>query len=1109
MSKRAWTIVACVLTLLCGGSAVSAAARTADSEPTGGNWLIRVDPGTDARQIAERLGAEYVRPLVGVAGYHRIRFLETVADRPGAPGAVERVRQLLESRPEVIRFEQEQLLRRYPRSFVPADPRFEDQWHLENIGQSGGLVNADARVRPVWDAGYRGRGVTVAIVDEGIQYSHPDLAANWVTGTGYDYNDNDSDPSPRGDDDRHGTAVAGVTLAAANATGGLGVAPSAGLVPLRLIAGPYQYGEEAEALSYQRNQVDIYNNSWGPSDDFGVMYDDSSQAFKDALFDNVREGRNGLGNIYVWAAGNGGLNGDNSNYDGYNASPYTISVGAVAHDDIKTSYSERGANLLVVAPSGGRGGGIVTTDNTGSSGYSPSDMYDNFGGTSAAAPIVAGVVALMLEARPDLGWRDVQEILALSASPVDFSFAKWSRNAARHWVSHDYGFGRVDASAAVRLALEWPTLGPMVEARGTYDATATLQPNVVVRRSISVQQAFRVQHAMINVNASHQDWGDLRIVIISPSGTRSTLAEPHSNANDSGDPGQWTYLSTHFLGEPSAGTWTLEITDEVAGSGGFLRSWSIELFGTALAQPGAAVNTPPFADDLVIESVAFPITVETLEGVTDAEGDAVELVSVQAPRYGELVDLGDGRFSYTMGDTDDGTDLFSVLLSDGRGGVTRRLVQILDPRPVARNDLFTLASGSSALLPVLQNDLDPDGDALTVTAVSGNFAGSVVIGTDGQIAYTAPADFTGTERVQYFLDDGSDGTSSAWVTIVVAETPDMAMQFDGEDDYVRVPGGTRLNLRDAFTVEAWIYPEDWGEYVTGFGRIYDRSAFVFFLNGFDHSFYNDRSLVIYMTLDNGVSLAVNTDPNVIELDRWQHVAFSLESSRPGSPVRVYVDGREVGFGYPLGTTRPTRPLSDSTNFPLYIGESDSGARAFKGKMTEFRIWDRVLDSQEVLARHTVRLEGNEVGLQLYLPFDRALGSEALSAAATPIVATLFEAIRVPIELPWTEFVAHYDVLTDYGDGTWEERTLGRVFGDRFPWVQVPGLNWVFTGHGPGANPYMFYPASGNWGWLYSDRQLYPWLYRFATGGWYWYWPGTAFPGWYYDAANGLWSFGAP
>jgi subtilisin family serine protease len=1083
--------------------------RPAGEEAGGGNWLIRVEPGVDARLLAESLGAEYVRPLVGVRGYHRIRFIETLSSRPDAASASQRVRERLKAESRVNRFEQEQWIQRYTRAYVPEDPRFEDQWHLENVGQSGGLPNADAQVRPVWDSGVTGQGVVIAIVDEGIEYDHPDLEPNWLIGSGYDYNDDDNDPSPGDAQDRHGTSVAGVALAAGNEIGGIGVAPDAGLVPLRLIAGPYQYGEEAEALSYQRQQVDIYNNSWGPSDDFGVMYDDASQAFKDALYDNVREGRNGLGNIYVWAAGNGGLNGDNSNFDGYNASPYTISVGAVAHDDIRTSYSEKGANLLVVAPSGGRGGGIVTADNTGSSGYTATDMYDNFGGTSAAAPIVAGVAALLLEARPDLHWRDVQAILALSAAPIDFSAQKWTRNAARHWYSHDYGFGRVDATAALKLAEGWTSLGPMLETSASNTTSGTLAPNIPLRRSVSVFQNFAVQHVMVTVEANHQDWGDLRIVIESPSGTRSVLSESHTNANDSGDPGVWTYLSTHFLGESSAGSWTLEVTDEVAGSGGSLRNWSIEIFGTAFAQPGESRNFAPEAEDLVIESVTFPITVDVLDGVADPDGDTVELISVQSPRYGSLSDLGGGVYAYTMGDTEDGTDVFSILIGDGKGGVARRLVQILDPRPVAQNDLFTIRENTSAVLPVLENDLDPDGDVLSIIEINGDFDGDATIGPDGNILYTAPNGFTGTERIEYVLDDGSDGLSSAWVTVIVTDDPDMALAFDGEDDYLQIPAGTPLNLQDAFTVEAWIYPEDWGEYVTGFGRIYDRNAFVFFLNGFDHSFYNDQSLVIYMTMENGQSFAVNTDPRVLELNRWQHVAFSLDTSRTFDPVRVYVDGIEVGFSYPLGTIRPTLPLANSVNFPLYMGESDSGARAFKGMMTEFRIWDRFLGRDEVFARHAQRLMGSENGLQLYLPLNQQLGQSALSLSDNGALASIYEAKRVPRTPPWADFIAHFDILQDFENGWWEERTLGIIFGDDFPWVEVSGLGWVYAGQVAGSNQYSFYPANGSWGWLYSDPDYYPWYYRYSVDGWYWYWPGTAFPGWFYQVSDGSWSFGDP
>jgi subtilisin family serine protease len=218
-----------------------ASARDGSASTDGQTWIIRLEEGAQAREVAAQLGALYSGPLRGVEGYHRIRFLENLENRSGEP--LERViARQLESTPAVEVFEQEETLERYPRSFAPADPRFSEQWHLENAGQSGGLPFADIRVRPVWDAGISGAGVTIAIVDEGTQYRHPDLEPNWVIGSGYDYNDDDSDPSPSGSDDRHGTAVAGISLAASNRVGGLGVAYDSRLVPLRLIAGPYQSG---------------------------------------------------------------------------------------------------------------------------------------------------------------------------------------------------------------------------------------------------------------------------------------------------------------------------------------------------------------------------------------------------------------------------------------------------------------------------------------------------------------------------------------------------------------------------------------------------------------------------------------------------------------------------------------------------------------------------------------------------------------------------------------------------------------------------------------------------------------------------------------------------
>jgi subtilisin family serine protease len=671
-----------------------------------GQWLIKIAPGLDAIKVASSLGAEYIEPLEGVDGYHRVRFFEELVQRPDELPLADAVNEQLSARSEITAFEQVRMITSYPRLFEPQDPRFPDQWHLENIGQSGGVPFSDARVRPAWDQGLSGQGVTIAIVDEGIQFRHPDLEPNWWVGSGYDYNDDDSDPSPSGNTDRHGTAVAGISLAASNTTGVVGIAHNARLVPLRLIAGPYDLGEEAEALSYRKQDIDIYNNSWGPSDDFGVRYADSSSTLKDVLRDNTVNGlgRGGLGNIYVWAAGNGGLNGDNSNYDGYNSLPYTISVGAVGHDDIKAGYSEPGANLLVVAPSGGRGRGILTTDNTGFSGYSDGDEYENFSGTSAASPMVAGVVGLLLEARPDLNWRDVQQILALTASPIDFSNEDWQQNGAGYWVNHDYGFGRVDAAAAIELARDWPSLGTLLSASGQELIQQSLVTNIAKLGSITINQSFEVQFVRVTLRLHHGDWGDIRVELESPSGTRSELALPHANANSSGQPGTWTYLSTRHLGEASNGLWRLRVTDEGTGGSGSWVNWSIELMGH---DAGSRDNAFPEAETLAVSSTAFPVEIDALSGITDPDGDPLEVLAVQHPRAGNLASLGEGRFAFTMGETKDGRDTFSILVGDGKGGVVRRMVRVLDPRPVGANDLYTIATGTTVDLPVLSNDRGP------------------------------------------------------------------------------------------------------------------------------------------------------------------------------------------------------------------------------------------------------------------------------------------------------------------------------------------------------------------------------------------------------------------
>ncbi len=1079
-----------------------------EADTPSGTLLVRIEEGVDPVALAGRVGARYGGAVKGVSGFHRFVYEETRQSRPEEPALLSDQLQRLEARPDIVEVEKERMLRRYPRRFEPRDPRFPDQWHHENLGQGGGIPHADANVRPAWDAGIFGGGVVIGVVDTGIEFNHPDLLPNYFAPHGYDFLSDDDDPSPSGDGDRHGTAVAGISLAAANDRDGLGIAPSASLIPIRLIpdrnistVDRYSSSTEAEALSYRDELVDIYNNSWGPGE---LRYAAVPRVVEAALEENVREGRDGRGTVYVWAAGNGGLEDDNSNYDGYNASPYTISVGAIGDNDLLASYSEFGANLLITAPSLGTGEGIVTTDNTGTSGYSDGDMTDNFSGTSAAAPMVSGVVALLLEARPDLGWRDVQQVLARTAVPVDMRGGSWNRNGAGLWTSHAYGFGRIDAEAALRIAQQWPLLPSMETRTLTRFAGEEIPDNgEPVRSTIEVTRDLKVQFVRVRLEVDHDEWGDLAVELVSPAGTRSSLAESHLNRNNPGQPGEWTYLSTRHLGESSLGGWTLEVSDQRIGETGLLTEWSLVLMGT---EAGEGIGRAPLTEDLTVETVAYPVIIDLGEGVLDPDGDPVELISVQSPQGGSLTNLGEDRYRYQRGAGFDGQDTFSALYADGNGGVTRRLVQVIDPSPVARNDVFPVLAGSVRELPILENDRDLDGDALRVIRINDGNTGEAQLSFDGEaIIYRAPENFTGVRRIEYEITDDSDGTSSAWITVVVQEESDIALDFDGLDDYLFLPAGEGPEMGGPFTLEAVIRPRDWGEHVTGFGRIYDRGNVIFFLNGFDHAFYNDRSLVAFFVLEDGTQVAANSAEDLLVLDEEQHVALTFDPTDTSEPVRMYIDGDPVPVTFPsdgglLGNP-PTKPAASMDRQPLYVGENPRGARAFKGTMSEFRIWEKVRSPAQIAATAAGEGTGEPENPVLYFPLDLQLGREVPSVGSYAGSAQLFGARRVPGQSPWKELQSRFRLLKDAGNGWWEERTFGWIFGDRFPWVYSASLGWAFTGHTDKEDVYLLYPAENNWGWVATTGTLYPWFNRALDGDWLWYLEGTSDPAWWYSLSR--------
>jgi subtilisin family serine protease len=474
---------------------------------------------------------------------------------------------------------------------VPNDTLFGNQWHLLNSGQGGGLAGIDANVTDVWD-NFTGDGVTILISDDGVELTHPDLIQNiGAAGLHYDYVSNDTNPSPGNAGDSHGTSVAGVAAGrGGNGLGISGAAPDAEIAAIRLIAGTALSDTTLAAAALHQSQiVDVSNNSWGSTAFLSTMGPQETAAYQIG----ATTGRGGLGVVYVFAAGNSRTREDNVNYHGQQSSRYTIAVGAIANSGRVSSYSTPGAAVLVSAPSNGGSLGITTTDLTGDAGANATGTGDGdgladtnytsvFGGTSSAAPLVSGVIALVLEANPNLTWLEVQDILVKTSRQVNPGDSSWSFNGAGRAFSPDYGFGMVDAEAAVNLALNYTRLRPEMTAtlsRTSINQTIRDNSSTATRQVIPISTTMRMTHAELTLNATHARRGDLEVTLVSPSGTRSVLAEDRT-LDTGADYSDWKFTSVQFWDESSEGDWTIEIRDRRADTAGTLNSFTLQLYGT-------------------------------------------------------------------------------------------------------------------------------------------------------------------------------------------------------------------------------------------------------------------------------------------------------------------------------------------------------------------------------------------------------------------------------------------------------------------------------------------------------------------------------------------------
>lgn len=585
--------------------------------------LARLAPGTGPEAVS--------RSLPALQGLRRLGHTDwqvfLAPDAAGAPALAAAAAAL-----PGVREAWPQLARPAELHRIPNDPLLPQQWHL--LSPDGAAVGGfDLRLTNVWDR-YTGRGVVIGIVDDAVEYRHPDLRAKVAGSLAWDFIEEDPDANPSSPEDSHGTGVAGLAAAAGdNALGIAGVAFGAGIAPLRLI-GPGSLTDAmiAGSMTHRNDAIAVKNNSWGTVT--AQYLNDVASAVVDALQDSLVQGRGGLGTLHVLSAGNSRLEQDDVNYDALKTLPGILPIAAFTREGQAAWYTTPGASLLAGAPGGDYGsGGLVTTDRVGDAGFNPgdglADLADrdytrNFGGTSGSAPVAAGVIALMLEANPRLGWRDVQEIIIRSARRVALREAWWQTNAAGFGFHPVVGAGLIDAQAAVSLAERWENLPPqgrLVRSVAGLDRPIPDDSAAGVEQEIRVDAApFRVEHVRLRVDVEHPARGELVVTLQSPSGMVSELAHVHPDSFPNYP--NWTFLSRFHWGELAAGVWKVKVADRVTRQAGRLHSLRLELLGAspdpvALLSRGL-VEVPGASDGNggadPGEGLAEEVTVQNLRG---------------------------------------------------------------------------------------------------------------------------------------------------------------------------------------------------------------------------------------------------------------------------------------------------------------------------------------------------------------------------------------------------------------------------------------------------------------------------------------------------------------
>ena len=475
---------------------------------------------------------------------------------------------------------------------------FAPQWHLRKTVVNGVTVDAHANVEAAHQR-TRGEGITIAVIDDGVDIEHPEFARVGKLLAPRDATAGTDDPRPQSPGDKHGTACAGVAVAD-GVLGASGVAPAARLMPIRLASG---LGSQREADAFiwaAEHGADVISCSWGPSD--GAWWDQNDPVHQEvvglpastrlAIEHVVNEGRGGKGCVVLFAAGNGNESVDN---DGYASNPNVMAVAASNDTGRRSVYSDFGSAVWCSFPSSDFGNagmnqpvpltpGIWTVDRRGRDGYNAGStangdaagMFTNsFGGTSSACPGAAGVAALVLSVNPALKWHEVKDLLKRASDRIDPQGGQYDPNGH----SPKYGWGRLNARTAVELAAPAPRNEVTISRR----FEAPIPDLQTVTFTLDVPDNSPVQGLTVGLELNLSYIGDLVITLQAPAAMGLPAIQLHNRSGGALGSLRKVYDKQSvpalggLAGKACNGTWALSIRDAAAQDTGTLVSWSLRL----------------------------------------------------------------------------------------------------------------------------------------------------------------------------------------------------------------------------------------------------------------------------------------------------------------------------------------------------------------------------------------------------------------------------------------------------------------------------------------------------------------------------------------------------